>query len=451
MLKRKILDNLLAWKAQKNKKPLIVRGARQVGKTTTVKQLGSYYASFVYLNIEKASDATFFINYGDDVHGIIAAIELNYNVSLTKGDALIFIDEIQEVPKAIQLLRYFYEELPNIDIIAAGSLLEFALGEVDSFPVGRVEQIPIYPLDFEEFLWALQEQQAWQVYNIIPVPNYAHEKLLQLFHEYILIGGMPEVVVQYIQNNKQISTLQKTYSSIWDNYLNDVEKYGRNTNEKKIINHIMHTASLVRDRITFHGFGASSYSSREVSEAFQKLQKAGLFTLIYPTTDVAAPLTPNIKRKPKLQFLDTGLLNYAGNLHQELLQVKDFNALYKGYIVNHIAFQEIISTSTRIHATPLFWTREVTTANAEVDIIIPYHRLAIPVEVKAGAKGSLKSLHEYMERSNHTYAIRLLANTFSIEQSTTRSGKVFTIMNLPYYLAGKLMEWIAYLVELERN
>jgi uncharacterized protein len=442
--KRKILDTLLQWKNRKEKKPLILRGARQVGKTTLVNQLGTYYENYIYLNLEKRNDAKFFTAYGDDVLTILNAIALEKNTKIILGNTLIFIDEIQQVPKAIQLLRYFYEEAKYIDVIAAGSLLEFSFSDVESFPVGRVELLKIYPLSFEEFLMAQNLEQALSFYQTIPIPSFAHNTLLAIFNEYIMVGGMPEVVKQFIENKKNISAIQNYYSAIWDNYTLDVEKYGKNSNEKKIINHIIHTAAFVRDRISFNGFGASNYKSREVSEAFAKLQKAGLFTLIYPTTQTQTPLNPNFKRKPKLQFLDTGILNYAANLQTQLMSLENINSFYKGFIVNHIAFQELIANEQQPYTTPLFWTREETNANAEVDIIIPYQSYAIPVEVKAGAKGSLKSLHEFMDRCNHTLSIRLLANTYSKETSRTKSGKLFTIINLPYYCAGKLQQWIEF-------
>jgi uncharacterized protein len=447
MLQRKAVNELLKWKRKSRKKPLIIRGARQVGKSTTVDMLGSHYKSYVRLNLEKSSDARFFTSYGDDIPKIINAIALEHNVLLSKGDFLLFIDEIQEVPQAISLLRYFYEGDYGVDVIAAGSLLEFALGEVPSIPVGRVELFYMYPLDFEEFLMALGEETLLDIFRSIPIPDYAHHKLLNLFNEYTIVGGMPEIVSTYIENTRNISMIYTTYGSIWDNYTLDVEKYSKSTNERRVIHHIMLTASTVRDRITYHGFGHSYFSSREVSEALKKLQMAGVFTLIHPTNDVIAPLTPNYKRKPKLQFLDTGLLNYAAKLHVELLSLKDLNQAYRGFILNHIVFQEILCSSSVRATMAMFWTRENTNANAEVDIIMQYKNLAIPFEVKSGAKGSLKSLHEFMERCDHKYGFRLLANEFSVERSKTRSGKEFYIINLPYYCCGRLVEWVSYIVD----
>ena len=288
MFKRKAYTYLENWRQQRDNKPLVLRGARQVGKSTLVKQFGEEYSQFISLNLEKSKDAAFF-RVGDEVKVILEKILLEKNVSFENGETLLFIDEIQEVPEAISLLRYFYEELPELDVIAAGSLLEFTISEVPSFPVGRIEQYPIYPVDFEEFLEATGETSALKYYKQKPLSSIAHDKLLDLFNIYIIIGGMPEVIATYISNGKDIAGLRKVYSSIWDNYVNDIEKYGSNTSERKILRHIIATAPSITDRISFSGFGNTSYKSREVGEAFRKLDKAGLIRLIYPCLLYTSP------------------------------------------------------------------------------------------------------------------------------------------------------------------
>jgi len=388
MYNRKAMAKLLEWKARKDSKPLVLRGARQVGKTTLAHALGQKYENYIHLNLEKEKDAQFF-REGDEVKTILQKIQLDRNISSEANGTLLFIDEIQEVPQAISLLRYFYEELRDLDVLAAGSLLEFALADVSSFPVGRVEQMMIYPMNFEEFLEAQKEQVALEYYTTVPLDPIAHDKLLALFNEYILVGGMPEVVATYIKNDKDINSLRAVYSSIWDNYANDIEKYGANNSERRILRHLISTAPQVRDRITFQGFGNSNYRSREVGEAFRKLDKAGLIRLIYPTSEVEPPLKLIYRRKPKIQFLDTGLLNYASSIQTEMIGIKDMNTLYRGYITNHMVIQELIATSDRFGYLPPFWTREKANANAEVDIVIRYGNRLIPVEVKSGKKGRL--------------------------------------------------------------
>lgn len=208
----------------------------------------------------------------------------------------------------------------------------------------------------------------------------------------------------------------------------------------------MAAAPKIRDRVTFAGFGNSSYRSREVSEAFSTLNQAKLIRTIYPTNDLKPPIVDALKRKPKIQFLDTGLLNYAADIQTELLKVRDFNSIYKGYIVNHVAIQELIASKSVINYAPRFWVRENSNSNAEVDIVYAYKSMLIPIEVKSGAKGRLRSLHEFIDRTDHNYGIRILANKLSIEEGTTRSGKVYKLLNLPYFCIGRVDHYIEWFV-----
>lgn len=437
MFKRKKLQNLLDWKAKKNNKPLLLRGARQVGKTTLANELGNHYTQFISLNLERQSDAESFKNT-DDVKKIFENIQLIKNKNYIKNDTLLFIDEIQEIPEAIALLRYFYEDLPELDVIAAGSLLEFAIGEVPSFPVGRVENLYLHPLSFEEYLMAMEEDIALKHYYQLPLSDIAYNRLLSLFNTYTTIGGMPEIVKTYKENNGQIKNLDPVYNSIWNNYKRDIEKYGNNSTERNILRHIIQTAPMERDRITFHGYGNSNYRSREVGEAFRKLDKAGLIRLIYPTSDTDIPMRLNYRRKPKIQFLDTGILNYAAGIQVDLINQNDMNRLFNGYITNHIVNQEIIANAERLEYLPPFWTRENANANAEVDIAYQHKNEVIPLEVKSGKKGRLRSLHEFMDRCQHTKSVRLLANQMNLEVAYTRSKKEFQLLNIPYFMSGRL-------------
>jgi predicted AAA+ superfamily ATPase len=447
MFKRKALAKLLYWKEVSNNKPMILRGARQVGKSTLAAELGTHYKRFININLERSNDAKFFKS-SDNVNEILERILLDRNEKYIPGDTLLFIDEIQEVPECISLLRYFYEDIPELDVIAAGSLLEFAIGDVPSFPVGRVEQIEISPLDFYEFLEALEEYQLIDHYSRIPISEIAHDKLLEYYNLYIILGGMPEVISTYVDSERKISSIQKVYSSIWDNYVQDIEKYGTSINERKILRHIISTAHSIIDRITFNGFGNSNYKSREVGEAFRKLDKAGVINLIYPTSHTKVPLALNYKRKPKIQFLDTGLLNYASGIQGDLLDYKDMNNHYKGYLTNHMMIQEMRAYSDKFRYIPPFWTRENANANAEVDLLYINKGLVIPIEVKSGAKGRLRSLHEFVERAEHPYAVRLLANKFSIEDAETYKGKAFKLINIPYYAIGRLSQLLEYSIDL---
>ena len=227
-LKRNLLAQLNKWKSKSNRKPLIVRGARQVGKTTLVNEFAKTYKHTLHLNLEKKIDSQYF-EQTDNVKTIIEALFISNNIiSKEISDTLLFIDEIQEQPKAIQLLRYFYEEVPELHVIAAGSLLEFALKDVKSFPVGRVEFLYLYPFNFVEYLEAIGHHVGIEQLKNIPINPVAHKTLLDLFNQYTIIGGMPEVIGEYV-NNKSVTDLSTIYESIWSSYISDSEKYTTNT------------------------------------------------------------------------------------------------------------------------------------------------------------------------------------------------------------------------------
>lgn len=442
--KRQLFHELEEWKNKSNRKPLILRGARQVGKTTLLKEFSKTYAKQLYLNLEKKTDRHYF-EKTDDVKTIVEALFIANNFSFKEiSNTLLFIDEIQEHPKTIQLLRYFYEELPDLHVIAAGSLLEFALKEVQSFPVGRVEFLYLYPLNFVEFLQAMEQTIALEELKKIPTKPAAHQTLLKLFNEYTVIGGMPEIVKTYRLTNST-TDLAPIYEGIWSSYLSDAEKYSTNSTSRNVIKHVMATAAFTIDqRIKFHNFGNSTYRSREVGEALRNLSQAKIIQLIYPTTVTEAPIQPDFKKSPRLQFLDTGILNYILGISSQLVLLEDLSDSYKGAIIPHIITQEILSLKTKGASLPNFWVREKNQSSSEVDLVYNYNNRIIPIEIKSGNSGSLKSLHQFIERTNHPYAVRIYAGEFKIEQTTTPNGTPYLLMNLPYFLGSFIHNYLDY-------
>lgn len=441
--KRKAYRRLLQWKDKPGRKPLIIRGARQVGKSTLVNQFAGEFRHYIALNMEKNVHRRFFENL-QDVRQITEAVFLSNNIPKDGGPVLLFIDEIQESPRAIQMLRYFYEEHPDLHVIAAGSLLEFALREITSFPVGRVEQMVLHPFDFEEFLMAMEHTAALQALDRIPIEPHAHDTLMDLFHIYAATGGMPEVVKQYIHDGQSMINLPDTYESLWQTYKDDVVKYARNSTERKVIQHVIFTAPHERDRIAFAGFGRSNYKSREVGEALRALDQARIIQLIYPSNSTNPPISTDFKKRPRLQFLDTGLLNHALQLQAGMIGIEDLNTAYKGRLVQHLVTQELMAQHEMPSYKPHFWVREESGSQAEVDLLYLHKQHVIPVEVKSGESGTLRSLHQFMEMCGHPYAIRLLANRFSVSEVQTAKGTPFLLMNLPYYLGAKIPGYAAY-------
>ncbi len=383
-----------------------------------------------------------------DAKSIVESLFLSGNISISSiGETLLFIDEIQESPAAIQMLRYFYEEFPDLYVIAAGSLLEFTMKKVKSFPVGRVEYLYLHPLNFIEYLEAIDHRAALEQIKKVPVEPFAHTILLGLFNKYSIVGGMPEVISNFIEKDS-LTELPKVYESIWGTYRNDVEKYASNETERKVIKHIMSTAHNYMDqRIKFQNFGQSNYRSREVGEAFRSLDDAKIIQLIYPTTDVEIPVKPNLRKSPRLQFMDTGLINNELGIQAEMLSLKDLSNSYKGAIIPHLIMQELITLNTFNDKKPHFWVREKKQSSSEVDLVYTYKDLVIPIEIKSGSEGTLKSLHQFVEHCNHPYAVRMYAGKFEVVRTKTPGGKPYLLMNMPYYLGTKIPEYIEYFIE----
>jgi uncharacterized protein len=443
-VKRKIIQSLLNWKKNPVRKPLILRGARQVGKTTAVHTFSENFDHFVYLNLEREQDAAFFLET-DNVKILVDRILFSKGIDRKpKDEILLFIDEIQEIPKVIALLRYFYEDLPDIFVIAAGSLLEFALGKVHKMPVGRIQYLFMHPLNFKEYLEA-QNQTVWMdSFEQIPVPEYAHETLLNQFNTFALLGGMPEVIQRYLQQ-RSFADVNVIYKNIWRTYKEDVEKYASNESEKRIIRHILDTSPFYLDeRIKFQNFGNSNYRSREVSEAFRNIDASGLIRLIYPTTSLTPPIQLDFKKSPRLQFLDIGIVNNVRNIQVDLMTIQDLSDAYKGALIPQLIYQELTSLQENDNEKQTFWVRDKTQSSAEVDLIFHYKDKLIPIEIKSGSTGSLKSLHQFINSTNHALAVRIFGGKFSIQKQKTPEGKDYTLMNLPYYLGTKIPEYIAY-------
>jgi predicted AAA+ superfamily ATPase len=442
MYYRTIQENLITWKKKPQRKPLILRGARQVGKTTVVNLFAKEFDTFVALNLELYEDRRIFRDEYN-IHDILQAIQVVKNVSFAQDRTLIFIDEIQNSAQAIKMLRYFYEARPDLFVIAAGSLLELILEkEALSFPVGRVEYLYLYPFTFNEFLKAKNENILVGILNSGDIPGYAHEKLLKLFHEYTLIGGMPEVIKTYLANNDVVQ-LKSVYESLLISYTNDADKYARNHTMKNVIRHCLDSLPYeVGKRIKFQGFGASDYKSREVGEALRAIEKSMLISLIFPVINTELPLITDHKKSPKLQFFDTGIINYFAKLQLEFFTFDNLSAIYKGLIAEHIVRQEIIASDYTQNAPVPIWTRESKASNAEVDIVIQYQGIVLPLEVKSGKSGSLKSLHQFLKESTMNVALRLYGGLFKVEDCQTPEGKKYRLINLPFYCAGNLMSFI---------
>lgn len=305
--KRNIITGLENWKNSNTHKPLVIRGARQVGKTTVIKDFGTQFDTFIPLNLEKTTDRDFFT---DDLNPNITFQRICLEKKISpKGKTLLFLDEIQNSPQAVALLRYFYEEMSELYVIGAGSLLEVMMDKHKiSFPVGRVEYLYLFPMTFSEFLQATEQTQALQLLKECPVPEWAVPSLYKLFREYTMVGGMPEAVAKYAES-KNIVECSSIYRNLFTSYKDDVAKYSTTSTDEQILRTFIEAVPVeTGKRITFEKFANTNYRSRESGDALRMLERAMLIYLRYPTTGMALPLLPDLKRKPRLQFLETTFL-----------------------------------------------------------------------------------------------------------------------------------------------
>jgi predicted AAA+ superfamily ATPase len=446
MFQRAILSHLHDWKNKSDRKPLILRGARQVGKTTAVKLFSSAYEQFIPLNLDKPEEAKLF-SRALSASELLQAIRFSKGLPRIEGPTLLFLDEVQNSPEAVASLRYFYEDLPEVHVIAAGSLLEVALTQKQiGIPVGRVEHALMYPLSFREFLEAIGEKQALEALDIIPAPTFALSRLLELFHRFALVGGMPEIVAHYAAGRDAVA-LAPLYRSLWTSFLDDIPKYARNETMKRVIRHCLEAAPMeAGERIRFAGFGKSNYRSREAGESLRTLEQAMLLHLFAPTTSTEIPLIPDRRKSPKLLFLDIGLVNFSAGIQGQYFEYPDLYSFYRGRVAEMIVGQELIAADPE-QPKPVFWVREKSQAPAEVDFVLQHGSLAVPVEVKAGATGTLRSLHQFINRCPHGYAVRLYAGPLNVLRTKTPEGKPFSLLNLPYCFAGKLRPYVRWMIE----
>jgi predicted AAA+ superfamily ATPase len=436
MIDRNISNDLESWRLSSNRKPLILRGARQVGKTTAVKLFAQRFRQFINLNLERPEDKQLF-REGRSFRDTLEAIYLTKKI-VPKGSILIFIDEIQYSVVAVQLLRYFYEDAPELYVVAAGSMLETLISKKIHFPVGRVEFLKMYPVSFKEFLTATGEDSAIKFLDSEEIPDFAHEHLTQLFNWYAMIGGMPEAVARFAEN-RSVAALAPIYRNLLLSYLDDVEKYASGDHEIKVLRHVISRAYLYTgSRIRYAGFGESSYSSNDISEAITILEKTMLFVLARPTVFPTTPLIPDYRKSMKLFGLDAGLINFQFGNQIEYLDQTPIGNILDGRMAEQITAQELISDVLPPFAELNFWTREKSQSQAEVDFVLPFNDLLIPIEVKSGKSGKLRSLHSFINNCPHHWAIRIYSGPLLIHSDKTLQGKDFQLINIPFYLISRL-------------
>ena len=318
-----------------------------------------------------------------------------------------------------------------------------------SFPVGRVEYCYMHPASFDEFLSAMKETESLGYINgITPdskIPQEMHDTLMRKYQEYLLVGGMPEAVARYSET-KSLIDIDPVYESLLVGFRDDVLKYSSSAKAKYIQHVVEHAPHYAGLPVKYEKFGGSGYRSREMSEAFDVLEKAMVINRVYASASTQHPIVNNLRKSPKLLFLDAGLVHYRLGLRTELMNISDINAVYNGRLSEQMVGQALTALSIRKIAGISYWYREQKGSISEIDYLISLNNKLIPIEVKSGKTGSLKSLHNFIEKSANVFSVRIYSGVLRIELATTPRGKKFTLFSVPFYLLHRIEELAGSLV-----
>jgi predicted AAA+ superfamily ATPase len=419
-IKRKIDNDLHDWKNSAARKPLLLRGARQVGKSSSVKHLGKNFEHFIEINFEKKekSPAKQIFERHSNPKQICDALALMYNKRIEAGKTLLFLDEIQACPDAIAALRFFYEEYPELHVIAAGSLLEFTLAELPSFGVGRIETLFMYPMSFDEFMGAANADLLGEAIKSAspqnPLPDYMHKKALEYLKKFLIVGGMPEVVAKYVET-QSLFECSKRLSNLTTALRADFAKYKKRAPELRLTSVFNAVANQMGKKFVY-AKTEGGYDHKQVKECIEMLRMAGLILPVVHTSANGIPLGAEINEKyVKYLLLDTGLYqNLLGLDLSDLLLSDDFSAVNKANIAElHVGLELIKSAKNDAFPQLYCWAREAKNSNAEVDYLVQKNGKIIPVEVKSGTKGSMQSLHLFMTEKKSEYGIRTSLENFA--------------------------------------
>lgn len=433
-MQRELLAYLQTWYVQKQHLPLLLRGARQVGKTYLVEQFGKmYFDNVLKINFEESPNYSACFSTLTPKE-ILAKIEVLNQQNVVPGKTLLFLDEIQLCPNAIMALRYFKEQFPALHVIGAGSLLEFALREQGmNIPVGRVQYMYLKQLSFREYLKVSGNDKLAKFLMGVTleegIPEVIHDQALKLIREYMIIGGMPMVVDSYL-NNHSLLECQQYQTMLLRTYGDDFAKYAVTARHRYLQQVYNQTPGLVGQQIKYVNI-AADMDSRYLKTAIFDLNKAGVIFSVFSTSASGLPLITHVNHKKfKLLFLDVGLLTRATKLEAELLLNQDLLLLNRGAIAEQFVGQELIAYQDPYDEPQLYyWSREEKTSTAEVDYILNIDSQIVPIEVKSGKSGTLKSLHILMREKKLPIGIKI---------STQKLAMAQNILTVPFYMIAEL-------------
>lgn len=392
-MKRNITEKLISWKNNTTRKPLIIRGARQVGKTYTVLDFGKNHfdGNIHHFNFEKFPELHSIFDQNLDSNRIISELELAGGKKIVHDTDLLFFDEIQECPKAIMALRYFYEENPEMHVIAAGSLLEFALKDI-SFPVGRIQTLTMHPMTFEEFLLAngkeLLAEKIKQPDN--PFSEAVINRINNEMYNYFIVGGVPECVATFASTSSFVDVIQ-LQTDLISAFRQDFAKYSGHS-DRRCLNSVLNSvAKKVGEQIKYARL-SEDFTNPTIKKAFELLEMARLFSKVKAASPAGIPLGASASEKIfKTVFLDIGLLsNLNGFNSDKTVPKQQLSSAWNGKLAEQFTGQELRASA---NDNLFYWVRDKRGSSAETDYLIEKDGKIIPIEVKSGKSGKLKSLH----------------------------------------------------------
>ena len=434
-MKRLIDKELLSWKENRDRKVLLVRGARQVGKTFSIRQLGRTFKYFVEVNFEELKDVRIFFDGSLSPDEIIRKLSIYFNTPIIPSETLLFFDEIQACPNALQSLRFFYEKMRELHVVAAGSLLEFVLSEIASFGVGRIETFFMYPMTFAEFLENSGDDGLNRVVADAsvdrPVEEVFHNKLLDRLKLFQIIGGMPETVKAYVESH-DFTACQRSADVLITSINDDFAKYRKRLPSVKLQETFKSIVMQVGTKFKYSNISAEPSSGYK--NALDLLIRAGLAYKVTHTSAQGLPLGAQIdEKKFKVLFFDTGLYqrilgldlaSYMSSPMEELINKGAFAELFVG-------LELVASEKNYVHPELYYWHREAKSSNAEVDYIVSVNNKIIPIEVKSSQKGRMRSMQLFLQERDATYGIRISCENFA---------RYDNIVTIPLYAVSKLRE-----------
>ena len=433
-MKRFIDDDLARWKTDPNRKTLLIRGARQVGKTFSVRQFARSFDNYLEVNFESDREIKAFFDKDLNPDDICRNLSAYYNVPIHDGNTLLFFDEIQACLPAISSLRFFHEKRPGLHLIAAGSLLEFALKELPSFGVGRIETLFMFPLSFDEYLLASGQDSLYQMKRESgfgkPLNTAIHSKLIQYLKQFLLLGGLPEVINTFIETNDYLQS-QDVLDQLIAGYEDDFAKYKERvplSRIREVFNAVVYQSGNKFN----HSRVSDSANHGQVKEALELLEMAGLGFLVKHSAGNGIPIGAGVNpKKFKVILFDHGIFQRILGLSlSEHLIANDFSAINKGNLAEQYVGTELVKNfpkTTRPHL--YYWHREKRGSNAEVDYLLQIDNRIFPLEVKSGIQGKMQSLRIFLHEKKIEYGFRISLENFD-QYEDIRVLPLYAVQNM---------------------